>query len=89
MFAALAGSRDPETKEQEQGRARERQHMCTAEVTKPADLSRAGGTRPGERNGREAKCTVRNRKKKKKKNRRGVQHMERGNKAELAQAANN
>lgn len=86
LFAALAGSQDPETKEQEQGRARERQHMCTAEVTKPADLSRAGGTRPGERNGREAKCTVRNRKKQ---NRRGVQHMERGNKAELAQAANN
>lgn len=69
MFSALAGSRDPDAKgrEQEQGRARERQHMRTAEVTKAADLSRAGGTRRGERSGREAKCTVRNRKKEKKK----------------------
>lgn len=65
--------------------------MCTVEVTKTADLSRAGGTYRGERNGREAKCTFRmkNKKKKQKQNRRRVRHMERGNKAELAQPANN
>lgn len=39
------------------------QHMCTAEATKTADPGRAGGTHRGERNGREAKGTAQNLKK--------------------------
>lgn len=41
-------------------RGGESQHMCTAEVTKTADLGRAGGTHREERNGRDAKGTVQN-----------------------------
>lgn len=58
-----AGERRRDTRRsrgRQEGRGGERQHMCTAEVTKAADPGRAGGTQRGERNGREAKGTVQN-----------------------------